>query len=90
MRKLFSPEEPVPLVLAGSVLQKGSHPALVDAIREGVKRDFPRVRLVKLEDPPVLGAVLGALDELGQRPGAALRNQIRSRLTERLEGMSPR
>jgi len=64
LRHLFKRDEPVRVVLGGSVLQKGESPILVDALKDRVLRSYPNARLTKLGVPPVFGAVLFALDEI--------------------------
>ncbi len=69
MRALFSKDDEVPLVLGGSVLQKGDHPALTDTIKKRVTEEFPKVRFQVLADHPLLGGILLALDRvLGKTP----------------------
>lgn len=63
-RRLFPKDAAFPLVLGGAVLQKGAVPAMRDALVAEVRGGFPEVRPVVLEAPPVLGAVLLALDRL--------------------------
>jgi len=81
LRALFSPDDNVPLVLGGSVLQKGSNPALVNTIRRNVRREFPKVSIVVLADPPVMGAIMRALDEAGRSPSPAAKEKIRKELS---------
>lgn len=58
------------LVLSGSVLTAGRHPALNDAIAAGVAAACPRCRPVLLARPPVEGAVLIARELAdGEGPG---------------------
>lgn len=64
MRALFSADDEIPLVLGGSVYQKGANPTLVETLRAEVAREFPRARLVILKEPPILGALLRGFDEL--------------------------
>lgn len=84
LRGLFSPEDEVPLVLGGSVLQRGGHPALVDAIKKMVKKEFPRVRLIVLNDHPLLGALLRGLDELGKKVRPEVIAKLRTELDRKL------
>jgi N-acetylglucosamine kinase-like BadF-type ATPase len=88
LRGLFRPADAVPLALGGSVLQKGSNPALVDTIRELVAREFPRVNLIKLQAPPVLGAILRALDEIGKTPDAEGLGKLKRELQMKLREMN--
>jgi N-acetylglucosamine kinase-like BadF-type ATPase len=84
MRGLFSKKQAVPLVLGGSVLQKGGNPTLIRTIKRTVAREFPRITLIKLEDPPVMGGIMRALDEIGKPPPAGTRKKIRAELKKRL------
>jgi N-acetylglucosamine kinase-like BadF-type ATPase len=62
IRALFGPDEEVPVVLGGSVLQRGANDALRDALAAELTKGHARTRLVKLEVEPVLGALLLARD----------------------------
>ncbi|HUT52959.1 MAG TPA: BadF/BadG/BcrA/BcrD ATPase family protein [bacterium] len=88
LRGLFSPRQSVQLVLGGSVLQRGGNPALVRAIFKKVAREFPRARLTVLTDPPVLGAVLRAMDEARIKTAAETRRIIRDGLDRKLKKWS--
>lgn len=69
---LFPPDAAVPLVMGGSVLQRGRVPVLRDAIVAAVRGHFSRVLPRLLAEPPVVGGVLLALDRLaGGRGGPA-------------------
>ncbi len=69
-RHLFQPEDSFPLVLGGSVLQKGRSPILRDTLISSVQAAFPNVRPVVLQARPVAGAVLYAVDLVAHIPGA--------------------
>ncbi len=88
MRRLFNKEESVVLALGGSVLQKGSHPALVEAIGETVAAEFPRVRLIALDCPPLLGGALKALDALSIKLDGEKRGRLQAELEKRIEELS--
>ncbi len=60
-RPLFSTDEAFPVVLGGSVLQKGSVDRMRDALLAEVRREFPVAHAVRLEARPVEGAVRAAL-----------------------------
>lgn len=66
------PQQSLPVVLVGSVLQKGKSPFLLEALEDTVKSRYPHVFLSQLDVPPVFGSVLLALDRIGRRaaPGA--------------------
>ena len=61
LKALFEPGERVRIVLAGSVLQKGKDPAMIDALVADLHEAY-RTEIVKLELEPVLGALFAALD----------------------------
>lgn len=63
-RSLELQDEPFALVLSGSLLTRGRHPALNDAIIADVAAGCPRCRPVVLDRPPVDGAVLIARELL--------------------------
>nr|WP_052415913.1 BadF/BadG/BcrA/BcrD ATPase family protein [Paenibacillus sp. FSL R5-0912] len=58
-------EEAVPVILTGSILQSGRNPLLLDALLQEVKAEHPLSTLVIPELPPVFGAVMLAMDQLG-------------------------
>jgi N-acetylglucosamine kinase-like BadF-type ATPase len=68
---------PVDVVLGGGVLT-ARHPMLHDAIVAGLATRVPGATVKVLADPPVTGAVLLGLDELGTTAGskAAMRQSI--------------
>lgn len=61
-RNLFAPDDTFPLVLGGSVLQKGATKHLREALLADVHSEFPSAAPVVLGLPPVAGALLLALD----------------------------
>lgn len=71
-RQLFQPRDAFPLVLGGSVLQKGRSPFMMDRLVGDLRSEFPQAFPVVLTARPVLGAMRYALDvSLGdswQRP----------------------
>ena len=62
--QLFRPDETLTLVLGGSLLQKGSNPAMRDAIADGVGTIYRHLDVRILKGPPVLGGVFHAVDLL--------------------------
>ena len=62
IRTLFGAGDEVVVVLGGSVLQRGTHDALRDALAAALQAGHAPTRLVKLEVEPVLGALLLARD----------------------------
>lgn len=55
----------IPIVLTGSILQSGQHPVLLEALASKVHRSYPDAYTVIPVLPPVFGAVLMAMDQLG-------------------------
>jgi N-acetylglucosamine kinase-like BadF-type ATPase len=64
----FDREEELPIIFAGSVFVKGAHPLLIDTIKEIINKNHPEynIKYVKLEVPPVAGAVVWAFNKLGK------------------------
>lgn len=75
IKHLFKKGEPINVVLSGSVLQKGESPILVEELKKRVLKSYPNAKIVKLEYPPVLGAILFALDELYGKPTPKAANE---------------
>lgn len=80
LERLFSSADEVTVVFGGAVFQRGAHPAMRLAAEERLLATGRNVKFVRLEAPPVLGAVLFALDRRGPNPTAAerLRQEILS------------
>jgi N-acetylglucosamine kinase-like BadF-type ATPase len=78
LRALFAPDAAVPVVLGGSVLARGSHDALRAAIAAELQEAHPAARLVRLEDEPVLGALLLARDAHTGKTGAEFARRLRA------------
>lgn len=57
-------EGPVPVVLIGSVLQKGRSPYLLEALRKEIQSEQLEVEIIIPDMAPVYGAVLLALDQI--------------------------
>ena len=64
------------VVLSGSMFEGGK--MLIDPMRSKIQFLAPRARLVRLQTPPVLGAVLIGMEQGHLQPDGA----VRSRLTE--------
>ncbi|MBW2702954.1 MAG: hypothetical protein JRF33_19200 [Deltaproteobacteria bacterium] len=64
---LFSGEQTLRLVFGGSVLQKGASPLLIETVVDDLRQVCPGLKTRILDLPPVAGAVLFALDDLGLR-----------------------
>jgi N-acetylglucosamine kinase-like BadF-type ATPase len=77
---LARPADPVPVVLGGSVLA-ARHPMLLDGIAQ--RTSDLDVSFVVVDDPPVLGAALLALDRLaGTTTPVSMEDRVRSALAE--------
>ena len=63
--RLHMQNEAFDIVLAGSVLTKGSTPHMIQAIEARVSKLAPKATIVKLEIEPVIGAVMSAMDSHG-------------------------
>ncbi len=70
-RNLFAPTDKFPLVLGGSVLQKGATEHLKAALLADVHTEFPGASPIVLQVPPVAGALLLARDRHGALPGVS-------------------
>jgi len=82
-RRLFAEGDPVPFVLGGSVWQRAKGDAMRDAFMSRVKRTFAAARISTLSGPPVLGALLLALDQVDALDTQSV--ALRERLLEGLE-----
>ena len=68
-KALFKKDEAFDIILAGSVFQKGEHPAMIDAMTAHIKRRFPNANIHKLEAEPCVGALLWSYQLLrGKQP----------------------
>lgn len=67
----FNDEETIEVVLAGSVNVKGNNPSLVNALKEEVTKKNPekRFNFIILEQPPVAGAAIWALERTSYKEG---------------------
>jgi N-acetylglucosamine kinase-like BadF-type ATPase len=84
IRKLRLASRPTDMILGGGMFRPDD-PALLERIRDGVARAAPRAEVRKLEGPPVVGAALLGLDDIGGSARAAAR--LRSSLSfDRLDG----
>ena len=61
-RNLFARNDEFPVILGGSVLQKGASPHLRMALDADLRSEFPNVRMSILQQPPVFGALRYAID----------------------------
>lgn len=55
---------PIPVVLVGSVLQKGKSPHLLSSLKTTMEEEYPSIELVIPEMAPVYGAILLGMDQL--------------------------
>lgn len=62
LRKLFPPNDAVKVVLSGGVFANTDDPVMTATLKGRVLGEFPAAEFILLKDPPVLGAVLLALD----------------------------
>jgi hypothetical protein len=60
-------DQPTDVVLGGSVLA-ARHPLLMEGVSGRLGAYAPRVNLLVVDDPPVVGAALLGLDALGASP----------------------
>ncbi|CAG9609126.1 N-acetylglucosamine kinase [Pseudoneobacillus rhizosphaerae] len=65
IKKLGKFETTIPIVLTGSVLQKGKNKSLLDSILTTVKMEISDVELIIPNMEPVYGSVMLAMDHLG-------------------------
>lgn len=70
LRRLDLLDRPVPVVLGGGILAAGNR-RLLDGIRDELTRSAPRATIQIVRDPPVVGAVLLALEDAGATPDRA-------------------
>ena len=64
-------DQPTDVVLGGGVLA-ARHPLLMEGVSQRLAAHAPRVNLLVVDDPPVVGAALLGLDALGASPDAAI------------------
>ena len=83
-RQLFGPTEALPLVLGGSVWQRGEGDTMRGAFISRVQGEFPHARVSTLSGPPVMGAALLALDAIAPKEArsSALRARLMAELSE--------
>lgn len=76
LRKLFSTDSQVKVVLSGGVFANAEDPVMTDALKSWVLAEYPRAEFILLKAPPVLGAVLYALDMTGVEITCGLRKTL--------------
>ena len=80
IKRLRLTKSDVHVVLGGGVLRAADR-GMLRQIRDGIRQVAPRAETLQLESPPVLGAALIGLDEIGAAPAAGRR--LRRTLTHR-------
>lgn len=65
IKKLGNFDGPIPIVLTGSILQKGKNKRLLDSLLVTVKMEYADVELIIPKMEPVYGSVMLAMDHLG-------------------------
>lgn len=85
VRQLDLAREPFDLVLIGSMFNAGA--PLTDPLRAAVLAEAPAARLVQLQAPPVVGAALLALEQIGAASPQARATLLRE--TPALLGRAP-
>jgi len=83
IRRLRVAREDVDVVLGGGIF-RARDAAFMGRIVGGIEAAAPRAHVVRLEAPPLLGAALLGLDDIGSRPRAAqrLRSSIERVMTD--------
>lgn len=71
----------IPVVAGGSVFQKPEFPLLFDTFRSKLESRHPGARVVRLQVPPVLGAIHGALELAGVSLDDELLASYRAKIT---------
>ncbi len=74
IRQLQFQELAFDVVLIGSMFEGG--PLLIEPMRQTVQAFAPQARLVRLDSPPVVGAVLLAMEQAGVKPDLTIRNRL--------------
>ena len=83
IRALDLQRERFELVLGGSVFN-AKLPLMVDTLAGHVRQLAPAVEIVRLNAPPVVGAVLAAMDEAGLPPDETVRQRLIAGVQARL------
>jgi N-acetylglucosamine kinase-like BadF-type ATPase len=84
IKRLGEFEDPIPIVLIGSVLQKGKNPYLLQALKETVENEGRLVNLLIPKIEPVFGAVLLAMDHLNIPSSDTIYKKFESQGREKL------
>ncbi len=75
MRALFKPSEEIPVVLGGSVFQRGENPTMIQMLTEYIRKRFPNAFVVTLKNEPCLGALQWSLDRVGEKKASIKRSR---------------
>ena len=81
LERLDLTQQPVPVALGGGLMQSGD-PRLIGAIKAGLAHVAPQATAHVTSSPPIVGAALLGLDELGA--GAAAQERLRHEFQELL------
>src|SRR5690606_29152339 len=66
IKNLGDLDQPIPIVLTGSIVQKGQNKYLLDALQKTIEAEHQKeIQLVIPEMEPVYGSVLLGMDHLG-------------------------
>ncbi|MCQ6265920.1 ATPase [Fictibacillus sp. WQ 8-8] len=76
IKRLGSLPAPIPIILTGSVLQKGKNLYVLDSLKQTIESEGHSIQLVIPEMEPVFGAVLLARDQLGLPTTTDVLNQL--------------
>ncbi len=86
LHRLELGEQPVEVLLGGGLLQAGDA-RLLNAVEDGVRAIAPSATVRVASSPPIVGAALLALDELGASAEAQAR--VRTELGSALDALAP-
>ena len=81
LERLDLTQQPVPVALGGGLMQSGD-PRLIGAIKAGLAHVAPQATAHVTSSPPIVGAALLGLDELGA--GEAAQERLRHEFQELL------
>lgn len=84
IRQLDFQNEKFDVVLIGSMFNAGD--ILIQPLRENVLPFAPQARFVKLKSPPVVGAVLLGMEQVGILPTPAIRERLDATIKDALLG----
>jgi N-acetylglucosamine kinase-like BadF-type ATPase len=83
IRRLSLGKEDVEVILGGGVF-KGKGPLLLDTVKCVVSKEAPKARVVGLQQEPVVGAVLLALESTGEVAGEVIQRSLECSLPAEL------